>query len=175
MVAVTDPLDQLPESPESLIVKSFHAVLAADSLIASMGFNPVRLVELPDPDNVPEIASKSIIVAPPIVHLVDWPSKRQTIRVDVMVSAFLDWQPSSENSKLFGMRFRNHIRKLVWSNAELLNTVANAFVALGQPISIAMPFVRPLPLVPLKDKRLWGVRTLVTWENDIDPSIGEFE
>ncbi|MDQ5870602.1 MAG: hypothetical protein M3547_00130 [Acidobacteriota bacterium] len=175
MPAVTDPLDDLPESPESLIAKSFFKVLEDDTILSAI-FKDYRLVELPDPASMPTFGTGTVVVAVKFNSIEDWPSGRQTVRVDLLIGFYIQWEPTDEKAKCHGLRLVNRVRLLAWENQELKNTVAGtALAAVGKVITFATVKVRPLDLMATESKGTWIVRCQVTWETDIRPKTGDFE
>jgi hypothetical protein len=173
--AVTDALDDLPESPESLIAKSFFKILSDDTILSAICPDK-RLVELPDPAALPTFGHGTMVMAIKHSSIEDWPSGRQTVRVAAIVGFYIPWEPTDENANCHGLRLVNRVRVLAWENQELKNTVAGtALAAVGEVITFATVTVRPLDLMATETKGTWIVRCMVMWETDIKPKTGEFE
>jgi len=172
--AVTDALDSLPESPESLIAKSFFKVLEDDTILSAI-FKDYRLVELPDPAALPTFGTGTVVGAVKFNSIEDWPSGRQTVRVDLVVGFYIPWEPTDEKARCHGLRLVNRVRVLAWENQALKNTVTSSLAAVGEVITFATVKVRPLDLMATETKGTWIVRCQVTFETDIRPKTGEFE
>jgi hypothetical protein len=161
------PLEGIAESPDALIVKSFIAILRADSFLTT-NFDPILLVEAPTVEAFKEIAAYSLAVVPGRVTLVDHASERSTIRIEIITAFYLPIEPSNEDSLLRGLDLFNHVRKLSWENAELPKVSNPA-------IKITFGTVDVERLTPLETKE--GVRVLAfktVYQTDINPVTGVF-
>lgn len=160
-------LDGLAESPEARIVKSFHRVLRDDPRINTI-FDPVRLIELPQPIQMPEFAAYSLVICPTRITGKDWAQERQTTFVDMFVGFFLPWEDSTRDSELRGLDLLNLLRMIAWENVELKDTIPDP----DKIITIATMDVRFEPLLPLPSKMTRVVWAHVVMNTDIWPRKG---
>jgi hypothetical protein len=174
---VSNRLDSLPEAPESIIVRSFFDAISVDSRLSM--FNPWKLIELDDPSRTPQFNAYTAIVSPAAVRVEDWPSKRETIRPECVVGFAVPFEPTSLESKLYGLRLLNIVR--IIANEICANTsgVVDTVVTPGRVLTDAFANVRPLPVMPSIDAfgkpiSPWWIRSHVTWTTDINPVDGTF-
>jgi len=119
---MADPgFDGMDVSIEERILAAFVVLLKADEDIAAE-FAPILTLETPTRQAFERIAAGSMAVQPYQVKAADKPSGRSTIRVGLLVSAYLEAEQTEEDSNLLGLRLGNHIRKLAFSNPRLSDT-----------------------------------------------------
>ena len=122
MAAVVGKLDGLPQAPESIIVRSFYDAIKADSRLSMFTW---RLIELPDPSQMPAFAVYTAVVSPAAVRIVDWPSQRETIRPECVVGFVVPWEQTNEDSKLYGLRLLNVVLREKSEIAQEANQAAD--------------------------------------------------
>ena len=156
-----EPLDGISQSPEAQITQAFFAVLKADSLLAS-AFKPILLIESPTREAFDELTVYTMAVVPFRLRIVDHPNDRQTIYMEVIVSAYLPKEPTEQDSVLRGLDLGNHIRKIAYSNADLAGIAFDA-----------VDFAYLVSLQP-KDTGVRILSFLTTFQSDIAPTTGLF-
>jgi len=160
---MADPgFDGMDVSIEERILAAFVVLLKADEDIAAE-FAPILTLETPTRQAFERIAAGSMAVQPYQVKAADKPSGRSTIRVGLLVSAYLEAEQTEEDSNLLGLRLGNHIRKLAFSNPRLSDT---------EPLTMsAVEVVQLTTLAPSEGVRILSYR--IFYETDIDPATGE--
>lgn len=115
---MADPLDALSESPEAKITRAFFAVLVADTTLSAI-FTPILLIESPTREAFDALTPMTLALIPLRIRAKDMASDRQTIILDLVISAYLPREATEENSKLRLLDLGNHIRKLTYTNLGL--------------------------------------------------------
>jgi hypothetical protein len=164
---MADPLDALATSPEALIVSKWYDVQANDSVLKS-AFYPIMLIESATAEAFKAFAINSMAVMPGQLRFVDHPSDRQTVYIPIVSSLYLATEPTGEMSKLRGLDLGNHIRKLAYSNTELVSGTTT--ITFG-----AVDFAVLPTLTPEKNSPIRILRYGVTFSTDIIPTTGSFE
>lgn len=164
---MADPLDALARSPEALIVSKWYDVQVTDALLKS-AFNPILLIESATAEAFKAFAINSLAVMPGQPRFVDHPSDRQTIFLPIVSSLYLPTESTEEMSRLRGLDLGNHIRKLAYTNTELVD--GSTKITFG-----AVDFAILPTLTPKVDSPIRILRYGVTFSTDIVPTTGAFD
>lgn len=173
-------LHDLPEAPETSLIKAFFAYMKADAVIGEnavytdtvndwlQGFRPWRLIEVSTRDSLLEWAAWTAVMEPEEHNEDDKPSGWSKIRVPILLNFYMPQENRNEDTKLQAIDLLGYIRSKVF---------AVTFPRTDIPTVTMNLATTDLKYLGVLNRAVDGVRIItyrVVFQLDVDPAQNTF-